>query len=48
MRASYVEHNHYLRIYMGCLRHKLEDEPARPKLFLTEAGTGYRLATDSN
>jgi two-component system KDP operon response regulator KdpE len=45
---SYIENNHYLRIYMGCLRHKLEDEPARPKLFLTEAGTGYRLATDSN
>ncbi len=45
---SYVENSHYLRIYMGCLRHKLEEEPARPKLFLTEAGTGYRLATDSN
>ena len=29
---GYVEHNHYLRIYMGGLRHKLEDEPARPKL----------------
>jgi two-component system KDP operon response regulator KdpE len=45
---SYVDHNHYLRIYMGCLRQKLEAEPARPKLFLTEAGTGYRLATDNN
>jgi two-component system KDP operon response regulator KdpE len=45
---SYVENNHYLRIYMGCLRHKLEAEPARPKVFLTEAGTGYRLATDSS
>ena len=45
---SYVENNHYLRIYMGCLRHKLEDEPARPKLFLTEAGTGYRLAIDGD
>ena len=33
---------------MGCLRHKLEADPARPKLLLTEAGTGYRLATDSN
>ena len=43
---SYVENNHYLRIYMGCLRHKLEADPARPKLLLTEAGTGYRLATD--
>jgi two-component system, OmpR family, KDP operon response regulator KdpE len=43
---GYVEHNHYLRIYMGALRHKLEAEPARPKLLLTEAGTGYRLAVD--
>jgi two-component system KDP operon response regulator KdpE len=43
---SYVENSHYLRIYMGCLRHKLEAEPARPKLLLTEAGTGYRLATE--
>jgi len=43
---SYVENSHYLRIYMGCLRHKLEADPARPKLFLTEAGTGYRLAAD--
>ena len=45
---SYVEHNHYLRIYMGSLRHKLEAEPARPKLLLTEAGTGYRLAVDDD
>jgi len=45
---SYVEHNHYLRIYMGCLRHKLEAEPARPKLLLTDAGTGYRLAVDDD
>jgi two-component system KDP operon response regulator KdpE len=43
---SHVESNHYLRIYMGCLRHKLEADATRPKLFLTEAGTGYRLATD--
>ena len=43
---SYVENSHYLRIYMGCLRHKLEADPARPKLLQTEAGTGYRLATD--
>ncbi len=41
---SYVEHNHYLRIYMGQLRHKLEADPARPKYLLTEAGVGYRLS----
>lgn len=43
---GYVEHSHYLRIYMGTLRHKLEADPARPKLLLTEAGTGYRLIAD--
>ncbi len=41
--ASYIEHSHYLRIYMGHLRHKLEADPARPKYLLTEAGVGYRL-----
>ncbi len=39
----YVEHSHYLRIYMGHLRHKLEDDPARPRFFLTETGVGYRF-----
>ena len=38
-----VEHNHYLRIYMGHLRQKLEVDPARPRHLLTEAGIGYRF-----
>jgi two-component system KDP operon response regulator KdpE len=37
------EHSHYLRIYMGHLRRKLEDNPAQPKYLLTESGVGYRL-----
>jgi two-component system, OmpR family, KDP operon response regulator KdpE len=41
---NYVERAHYLRIYMGILRHKLEKEPARPRFLLTEVGVGYRLA----
>lgn len=41
---NYVERAHYLRIYMGNLRHKLEKEPARPRFLLTEVGVGYRLA----
>jgi two-component system KDP operon response regulator KdpE len=41
---SHVEQSHYLRIYMGQLRHKLEDDPARPRHLLTETGVGYRLA----
>ncbi|MGH8511368.1 MAG: two-component system response regulator KdpE [Gammaproteobacteria bacterium] len=39
----FVEHSHYLRIYMGHLRQKLEDDPARPKFLLTETGIGYRF-----
>ncbi|OIR19652.1 KDP operon transcriptional regulatory protein KdpE [mine drainage metagenome] len=41
---NYVERAHYLRIYMGTLRHKLEQDPARPRYLLTEVGVGYRLA----
>ncbi|WP_331273584.1 two-component system response regulator KdpE [Providencia rettgeri] len=40
---NYVEHNHYLRIYMGHLRQKLENDPARPIHLLTETGIGYRF-----
>ncbi|ULR33296.1 two-component system response regulator KdpE [Dickeya fangzhongdai] len=38
-----VEHSHYLRIYMGHLRQKLEHDPARPRHFLTETAIGYRF-----
>ena len=40
---SNTENGHYLRIYMGHLRQKLEDDPAQPKYFLTETAVGYRL-----
>ncbi|WP_145515935.1 two-component system response regulator KdpE [Yersinia aleksiciae] len=40
---NYVEHSHYLRIYMGHLRQKLENDPTRPKHLLTETGVGYRF-----
>jgi two-component system KDP operon response regulator KdpE len=40
---NYVEHSHYLRIYMGHLRQKLEVDPARPRHLLTETGVGYRF-----
>lgn len=42
---SHVEDVHYLRIYMGQLRHKLEADPARPRYILTEVGVGYRMAS---
>ncbi|MCV6903647.1 MAG: winged helix-turn-helix domain-containing protein, partial [Achromobacter xylosoxidans] len=41
---SHVESNHYLRIYMGHLRQKLEADPAQPVYLLTEIGVGYRFA----
>jgi two-component system KDP operon response regulator KdpE len=44
--AEYSEHTHYLRIYMGTLRAKLEHDPAEPRFLLTEPGVGYRLAAD--
>ncbi len=40
---SYVESSHYLRVYVGRLRQKLEDDPTQPKHFLTETGVGYRF-----
>jgi two-component system KDP operon response regulator KdpE len=39
------EQGHYLRIYMGHLRHKLEIDPAQPQHLITETGIGYRLQT---
>jgi len=43
---SHVESNHYLRVYMGNLRAKLEDDPARPRHLQTVTGVGYRLDLD--
>lgn len=43
---GYLESNHYLRIYMGHLRQKLEADPAQPKHLLTETGVGYRLVLE--
>ena len=40
---SHAEQSHYLRVYMGHLRQKLEGDPAQPCHLLTESGIGYRL-----
>lgn len=42
--AEYVDDTHYLRIHIGRLRAKLENNPASPQYVLTELGIGYRLA----
>jgi two-component system KDP operon response regulator KdpE len=41
---AHAENAHYLRIYMGHLRQKLERDPAQPEHIVTETGVGYRLA----
>jgi len=41
-----VEQTHYVRVYMTQLRHKLEDDPSRPRYLLTESGVGYRLKAE--
>jgi two-component system KDP operon response regulator KdpE len=38
-----VNETHYVRVLMAQLRRKIEPDPARPKLLLTEPGVGYRL-----
>jgi two-component system, OmpR family, KDP operon response regulator KdpE len=40
---EFTEHTHYLRLYLGQLRAKLEADPADPRRLLTEPGVGYRL-----
>ncbi|MGA2344096.1 MAG: two-component system response regulator KdpE [Steroidobacteraceae bacterium] len=44
---SHSEDGHYVRVYMGHLRQKLEDDPAQPKHILTETAVGYRLVQSS-
>ena len=39
---GYERSTNYLRFHMARLRHKLEDDPSRPRYLLTEPGMGYR------
>ncbi|MBX3477669.1 MAG: response regulator transcription factor [Brevundimonas sp.] len=43
--ASHAADTQYLRVVIGQLRHKLENDPAQPQMILTEPGVGYRLRT---
>lgn len=40
-----VEETQYLRVHIGNLRRKIEDNPARPRFIVTEPGVGYRFRT---
>jgi two-component system KDP operon response regulator KdpE len=38
-----TEQRHYLRVYMAQLRQKVEADPSRPTVLMTEPGVGYRM-----
>ena len=44
---EFADCTHYLRLYIGYLRKKLEEDPRHPRLLVTEWGVGYRLIQDS-
>lgn len=45
--VGYQTDTHILRVHMSNLRRKIEDDPAHPRLILTESGVGYRLVDDA-
>ncbi len=40
---GYIGQTQYLRVFVAQLRKKIEDDPARPELLITESGIGYRF-----
>jgi two-component system KDP operon response regulator KdpE len=44
---GYEEEAHLLRVNISNLRHKLEQDPARPRHIITEPGVGYRLQVEA-
>ncbi len=43
---GYIEQTQYLRVFVAQLRKKLEEDPAKPALIITESGIGYRFSSD--
>ena len=43
--AEYTEETQLLRVHVGHLRKKVEENPARPRLIINEPGVGYRFRT---
>src|SRR5262249_18305205 len=41
--GGHAEDSHYVRVFMGQLRRKLEADPSRPRHLVTELGVGYRF-----
>ena len=44
--VHYAGQSHYARVYVAQLRQKLEEDPSRPRLLITEPGVGYRLRAE--
>ena len=40
---SHTEDSQYLRVFIGQIRKKIEDDAAHPKYIITESGVGYRM-----
>lgn len=41
---GYIKQTQYLRVFVAQLRKKIEDNPSKPTLLITESGIGYRFA----
>jgi two-component system KDP operon response regulator KdpE len=46
--TGYGTESHYLHVYIGQLRRKIEPDPARPRFILTISGVGYRFNADDD
>lgn len=44
---AYAGQTHYVRVHMAELRKKIEADPARPRLLITEPGVGYRMRDEA-
>lgn len=44
---GYINQSQYLRVFIAQIRKKIEDDPNRPEMLLTESGVGYRLVLKS-
>lgn len=42
---GYIEQTQYLRVFIAQLRKKVEDNPAKPQILITESGIGYRFGS---
>ena len=40
---NYDDDTHYIRVYIGQLRRKIEENPTQPRYITTESGIGYRM-----